>query len=361
MHYRYVDIVRGIAAFSILIWHYQHFFYPAAGIPPPLMLREHLPFYDWLFPFYRHGGNAVQLFWVLSGFVFAVVYIERPVTGWTFFVNRFARLYPLHLATLALVALLQIVSLNTLGHYQIYGHNDAYHFFLNLFMVQKWGFEAGYSFNAPTWSVSVEIAIYAFFFHTLLLLRRASLLGGLLLVAISYTLQMITTPGNFIECAMFFYLGTSCYAIVRRSPLFAMALGSHALVVFLVLRWIDGQGALARHEMIALFSGIVLIAAASDRLRPIHSNRYDWFGNATYGTYLVHVPIQMAFLVTVQNNEWDQNTIAGQGACLVSFVTLAFAIGVAIHKWFELPLKQSIKSFLLGPGPEESSRLHQAR
>lgn len=29
-----IDLLRGIAAISILFWHYQHFYYPRAGVNP---------------------------------------------------------------------------------------------------------------------------------------------------------------------------------------------------------------------------------------------------------------------------------------------------------------------------------------
>ena len=35
---------------------------------------------------------------------------------------------------------------------------------LNVFFVSAWGFEKGFSFNSPVWSVSVEVLLYAMFF-----------------------------------------------------------------------------------------------------------------------------------------------------------------------------------------------------
>ena len=77
---------------------------------------------------------------------------------------RFSRLYPLHLATLlALVPLILVFHALT-GDDFIYKYNDAYHFGLNLAFVQYWGFEKGLSWNGPSWSISVEIALYLIFF-----------------------------------------------------------------------------------------------------------------------------------------------------------------------------------------------------
>ncbi len=76
-------------------------------------------------------------------------------------VLRFSRLYPLHLATLLLVALGQVLVSHFFGSWFIYGNNDITHFIGQLFFASAW-FEN--SFNGPTWSVSVEIFLYILFF-----------------------------------------------------------------------------------------------------------------------------------------------------------------------------------------------------
>ena len=108
------------------------------------------------------------MFYAISGFVFAYIYlsINEKVSGKEFFVNRFARLYPLHFATLIIVAILQIINWSTTNSFQITHYNDFYHFILQLFFISSWGFEEGHSFNGPIWTVSIEIFIYGVFFFT---------------------------------------------------------------------------------------------------------------------------------------------------------------------------------------------------
>ena len=85
---------------------------------------------------YQMGDYAVPLFWCISGFVFALVYLEQKenVSGKKFFINRFARLYPLHFATLIIVTLLQLININLFGKFQIEPANDIYRFILHLFL-----------------------------------------------------------------------------------------------------------------------------------------------------------------------------------------------------------------------------------
>ena len=121
-----LDFLRFLAAFAILLWHYAHFSWPAAGLHDPEFTKSMLPFYGVFKLFYTHGSFGVQLFWVLSGYVFFHTYIDRrDISFGKFYGKRFARLYPLHFVTLIIVAILQILSSVLLGKFQIYPRNDV--------------------------------------------------------------------------------------------------------------------------------------------------------------------------------------------------------------------------------------------
>src|SRR5438477_5302094 len=143
-----LDVLRGFAAISIVVWHWRHFFY--AGIDPEAISADRLPFHGWLFLFYTNGGMAVDLFFSLSGFIFFWLYssavAERSMSARSFVLLRLSRLYPLHLATLAAVAAGQAYLLSTQGYQFIYKFNDAKHLVLSLLFASGWGLEDGYSF-----------------------------------------------------------------------------------------------------------------------------------------------------------------------------------------------------------------------
>ena len=163
----YLELLRFFSAVSVLIYHYQHFFKPYTSFSTiDISVNKFIqPFYSFLNILYNYGNLGVPMFWAISGFVFAHVYLgkDKNVNGKQFFINRFARLYPLHFATLLIVALAQIINHKLFGNFQIYEFNDLYHFFLQVFFISAWGFEKGYSFNAPIWSVSIELIIYMLF------------------------------------------------------------------------------------------------------------------------------------------------------------------------------------------------------
>jgi peptidoglycan/LPS O-acetylase OafA/YrhL len=63
-----LEIIRFISSISILIWHYQHFFYTNEQRID--FVKENQPFYSILSLFYEYGFYGVHVFWSISGFIF---------------------------------------------------------------------------------------------------------------------------------------------------------------------------------------------------------------------------------------------------------------------------------------------------
>ena len=95
------------------MYHYRHFYSPLNILSETSYddAKVKLPFFN-IFEFlYNYGFYGVHIFYCISGFVFAYVYLDlRNNTSFKeFSINRFSRLYPLHFATLLIVALFQIL------------------------------------------------------------------------------------------------------------------------------------------------------------------------------------------------------------------------------------------------------------
>jgi peptidoglycan/LPS O-acetylase OafA/YrhL len=213
-----LDILRGLAALVTLLWHYQHFFYIPGGHLPSDFRVESQPLYSIFSLFYLHGHRRVDVFFVLSGFVFFAIYFSRVNSGkigWqTFTWLRLSRLYPLHFATLLTVAVAQIVSMSIDNTYIVYQFNDLKHFALQVLFASDWGFQDGFSFNAPVWSVSVEVLLYISFFIFAALSPRSEVLKTILVtavIAISYVTERYLGGGVVAHAALCFYCGgVSC-------------------------------------------------------------------------------------------------------------------------------------------------------
>lgn len=140
--------VRIIAALWVIAYHYQPQIY---GILPEL---------GFLAPITGTGYLAVDLFFVLSGFIICYQYLGRfsiPTRRdyGSFLVKRLARIYPAHLAVLLALAVMVVTSkligvkVSNPDSYSVGG------FFIDLFLVRPWvGDSQGW--NIPAWSLSAE-------------------------------------------------------------------------------------------------------------------------------------------------------------------------------------------------------------
>jgi peptidoglycan/LPS O-acetylase OafA/YrhL len=344
-----LDMTRGMAALAVLIWHYQHFYYDGTFNPINAMTRHEQPLYQLLSPFYHYGYFGVRYFWMLSGFVFTVTYISRPVGGREFAVRRFARLYPLHFVTFILVALLQLFLLTVNGRFSIYPYNDAYHFLLNVLMIPAWGFEAGYSFNAPIWSVSIELIVYAAFFFSLGLLRRSPVMIVTVFVLCGAVLLHVQQTKLIGECFVYFYVG--CLIVVALCRTFSLSSrgklsvgGAVAIVALALVALLARHSPLITFELRAAVLSAILITglAVVEILLPIRKSVFDWLGHSSYGIYLWHVPLQLVVILATSLAGVALIPIASHASFLVAFTVGTLAVAVVGYVSLEAPAQTLI-------------------
>jgi len=344
----YIEILRFIAALSVLIFHYQHFFQPFSSVSQTDYLANKTlqPFYTLLEIFYNYGHYGVPLFWTISGFVFAFVYLgsQKNTSGKSFFINRFARLYPLHFATLLIVALLQIVSNKYVSNYQIYQYNDLYHFFLNIFFVSGWGFTEGYSFNYPIWSVSVELIIYLVFFIFISNLNKYKIKFLFLLYLILLGVDKLGLDGGdeniksiFIDCAKLFFSGTFVFFLYERfkNKLYLILLS----VLLILLSWVGN------FKLFLFFPAILLFFAAIEIFMHDKAKRtFEFFGNLTYALYLLHIPVQI-IIILIFNYFNIMDEIFLNNYFFILYLLLMIVLSFVSFKFYEKPINNKIRSF----------------
>lgn len=340
-----LDVARALAALAVLFWHYQHFSYPlgATTLGEGSMAR---PFGSVFGLLYDHGRHAVPFFWIISGLVFARVYlVGQASTTRRFFANRFGRLYPLHIATLLAVVLLQWVATRQFGTQLIYEQNDGYHFALNLLLASAWGLEQGYSFNAPIWSVSVEIVIYALFWMLQYPLRRCGPRFALVLTLAFLACLMLAPADLILRCGFYFFLGVSLlwlYQAVYRRRGVLMTVG-------VVLAGAGAAGLLAGmspfwqfYALSAMFSGAVLLLLALDCYVPARMQRAcNAIGDLTYGMYLWHFPLQLLAIIVFGAAIRD---VAENPIFLIIYITAVIAMARLGFITIERPLHRRIRS-----------------
>jgi peptidoglycan/LPS O-acetylase OafA/YrhL len=345
-----LDLIRGLAAFSILFYHYNVLYFTTPLIRP-LRSEESAtePLYAQLWILYDHGHYAVNFFWMLSGFVFGAVYLYGAKGTRDFIVHRLARLYPLHLLTLCVVSALQILSITFTGQFQIVAINDLYHFILQLFFASNWGIQKGPSFNAPIWSVSIEVLVYGLFWVTRPHLYRAGIAGPLILAAVAWVFGF-HVGGHLVllrQCVFYFFTGVSAYMAfkhLRSKP--RLMLGAAALLALVGV----GTTLLAPQQLepIAVPSILLALLIGCAGLEALSLGRYvktiKGFGDATYGMYLWHIPILIVVLIYLNTNPGARWVIHQTWFLVCYLSTVVCVAWISFHR-FERPARDWINGF----------------
>ena len=342
-----LDGIRGLAALGVVVYHFHKHF---GGAPLDSVL----------FPVYRGGLLFVDLFFVLSGFILAQVYSYegRYPTLRSAVVSRIARLYPLHLLTLCVVAVLQKAHVVLTGHCFVYVYNDWRHLALNVVMLNESGLQRGFSFNGPSWSISTEFIVNVLFLAAALRNpKRAVALGlaltlgmmaldatahwthpprylesfnrlfrcffsfgvGLLLRAAHERAQRRHAPAWFVEGAIIAALGAMCYFLSR--PEWPVAYYVLTLLIF---------------PAIILLSLRSRFIGAALRTRPIVH-----LGHMSFSVYLLHYPLELLYK--------DAMALTGARVPFDSPIALAAVVAVCVAashvtwKYFEMPSRRWVK------------------
>lgn len=354
-----LDALRGVAAIAVVAWHWQHFF-AISGDWQPGWSRSMQPFYWLLKPLYVQGWAAVDLFFVLSGFVFFWLYrdsIRSGATGaWKFAVLRFSRLYPLQFATLIAVALLQFAFVRAHGQFFIYTDNDLPHFIAHLFMVQNWWPDAPQSFNGPTWSVSIEMLLYLLFFVACRAgLKRGihclavALLGGLLLLFDEHIARGVIGffMGGFVFTLWERLRGNPRAPVIARGLVIASLAGWAVLCALLYMdsSWLDG-GEGNNKFLVAFDFGLGPLTVLALALRESVGRKTPvWLGNlgdVSYSTYLIHFPLQLSLALLAYRIGLTPAFFMN-GAVMIAFLAALIGLGALSYRYFERPMQDVLR------------------
>jgi peptidoglycan/LPS O-acetylase OafA/YrhL len=360
-HFYSLDALRGVAALIVVFWHWQNLVVQGKELTNFSPAQQ--PLYAWFVPFYMEGWRAVDLFFCLSGFIFYWLYSEKVWTRETslkeFVVLRFSRLYPLHFLSLLFVVAGQHVLLWLTGSGFCDSNNDPYHFTLQLVFASQWGFERGYSFNGPIWSVSVEVLLYAVFCLVCLgNFRRWWQLA--ILVAVGHLLTRINHASLGRGMLSFFAGGLAFYAFAhvwRRTPspaaLQKLAATTSLLwtlvMVNIYMKYLFGHALFKPPRFffeLMLFPLTLATLALWEAHRGTLGRRVAVLGHISYSCYLLHFPLQMIYVGAAFVLAVPRTFFCTVGSLVLFFLTL-MAVSLCCYYYFERPAQSLLRKRLL--------------
>jgi peptidoglycan/LPS O-acetylase OafA/YrhL len=332
-----LDGLRGVAAISIVVYHYSQ------NLGWELLPNAYL---------------AVDFFFLLSGFVLAHAYEARLRSGQTvaeFMQRRLIRLYPLYWLGTTLPIILIVVA-----RWRAESHPDgaltiASYFLGLLFLPTPTGLSIFSSrvfpLNIPAWSLSLEVGvnvIYAFASKHLTTLRLivVAVVAMLGLVAAALFYDTLSLGHNWptylcgwVRVCWSFFAGVLAFRIFAARSRSALPASSALLTACLML---VAFACPEEGKAIGLFSALILFpvilwAGARVRLDGAAQRLATWFGAISYALYITHEPVFDALWLLCRLNHWDAR--AEFWPNLIGWVLVALAVAWVLDLAYDLPVR----------------------
>ncbi len=332
--YQTLDGLRGIAALAVVFYHMPQPFHRAAST----------------------GYLAVDLFFLMSGFVIAAAYEQKLAEGWSvrsFMLVRLKRLWPLYALGVAVgVVCFEAVRMVRPDASFAFPHMPlAQAIVLSLLFVPQLVAYGGpaFPFNSASWSLSVELfgnlgyGAFARFLHTRLLVLVTALgFCGIVIVSVkSHGLDAGVSAGHvlpgYLRFLFSFPLGVLLFRLHAAGKLPAIALPAWMPLTATAAALVGfGQsGAIGDVLTVAVLFPAVLAASLSQSNGRRSAGILAWAGAVSYPLYILHPPLVQTLVVLMRGN-----ILPG---VLFAFAAAIVLIAAAAERWFDRPLQSWFK------------------
>lgn len=288
--------LRGICAWWVVIYHSLNLM--GDSLPRPVT------------GFLVHGYLAVDLFFLLSGFVIFLGYhvsLSRdfPQSIRKFYWHRFTRIYPLHFVMLGAYLALFIAFYFFSSSGSPPNSYTWSTFFQSMFLVHMW-VGSDLTWNVPSWSISSEWFVYLFFPFMAYGLRKIrggiglhvfTLLAIALLLHLIYSLSGVVSLGAeiprmaLIRTMLEFLMGVLVASLYVNHKSFLEKYRHTFLAGVLVLCVCYIATAIPDHVLIPVAFALLiayLSTTSSWITRFLSSPTLVYLGEISYSTYMVH-------------------------------------------------------------------------
>jgi peptidoglycan/LPS O-acetylase OafA/YrhL len=337
-----LTVCRGLFAGWVFVYHVDLYLQDSAALGPAADLV-------------RHGYLGVDGFFLLSGLILGRVYMPPPVAFGAMLVfwgRRLARLYPVHLATLALLGLIVLAGRDA----GVAAHEPARFSGLslvqNLALVQGWGVAAVGQWNYPSWSISTEWAGYLAFpvlawlvayFEAIVALQIvivAFTALGLIAYLHGYNLNLAFSAG-LLRFFPEFIIGLATARIVPKiadnAPLRLFLVVGAALILVCAALGADFGAVLG------LWLVLYALTMQADAERPPLLRGTGWlrgFGRLSYSFYMSFAVVEL-LLVRLLGTP-----AAHPAAFALGMAAGTLALALALHFFVERPARRLIDGWL---------------
>lgn len=290
-----LTFTRFIAAIAIVIFHFKEDVFPFKVESFKNVIQ--------------YFSVLVSYFFVLSGFILTVNSTDT-INIKQFYINRFARIYPLYLGALLLMLFLLFIARTP---------KDTISFdkvFLSVFLIQSWFSNYALSYNFPAWSLSVEAFFYLVFPFIIVLLRNKPLRLQLASIVLFWLIMqilfvwMIQHQNTFVLNNPLFHLSTFLLGVAAGrlfkskqdilatyvSVFEVLSVIILILLAFLVISRNTVFGKFYQNGLLAPVFVLFIYTVALSRRRLIKifaDRRLEYLGEISYGIYILQFPVSI--------------------------------------------------------------------
>ncbi len=347
----HLDVLRLISACGIVLCHSFEFVYP-----PELRQIAHA----------RSSGLSlfVDVFFVISGYVISAVYSDRIHSAAdyaNFIKRRVGRLYPLHIATFLIAAVIAL-AVKAAGMSMVHTPSFQADCLISTVLLAHSVYNCGgLPLNGVSWSISAEMMMYLLFPALLMVARRPWQIAVLALAAF---LAVAWSFGGIGDWQGHLNLGRAIPAFIFGMFLYSVRLRlivPHAALLMVGAAAIMVIGSLLIWPTPAIlpFAYALPVFAIAAELGAPPGKAILWlapYGRLTYSIYMLH---GLAILVIVNGLADKILGIGMPGIAVVMLVTYVI-IGIASRMsldLFETPARRWIDGVQLFPATTDRSRL----
>jgi peptidoglycan/LPS O-acetylase OafA/YrhL len=363
-----LDSLRGIAACGIaFVYHWVWLFGAADSSRLVNAPGSSIFVFHWL---YNYGELFVELFFVISGFIFVHTYYDKVTTGLVsareFFLRRVARLLPLMVFSSTLLFGIQIIRL-------LFGKGLFFtgvsvtvsDYIFSLFFLQAAILSPGLALNGPAWSLSCEVLMYGVFFFLALKSKHrtkyfllgcaALLLCGVGISRLNFELLFLNSMVaralvGFFSGALFYFLNKKIASLNKsRSRYWNLNLQFVILLALVLVALLGVQfgseflGSNTVTYCVFIFPAVIFLALNSKPLSWFLNLRlFRFLGEISYSIYLMNFPLIALFVSLTSLMNLNPDFYSKK--VLLVFVVFSVSLSYLTYRLFEKPANRLLRS-----------------
>lgn len=325
-----LDFIKVVATTIIVLHHYQQL----AGV----FYETGINFYFGTFYF----GYIVEMFFIMSGFCMLkyIERIEKGVSFWQYYFNRWYRFLPGITLSVAAYCLLAICYGILYGEAWCEYAISVWGGGITLLGIQTWGIFLDPGYNGVLWYISCLLLCYIFFYITskICITAKISCCYGYLLMIFLGCIMMESTKSS-ISLPFWNHNIGRAYVAFFVGILFAVLYESGKYVRYYKYAWVviffAGFDVLVLHDglpymLTFMLYPAIMIVLMQKPFQQLLSNKSIFFlGKASYWVYLLHVPCIIGMYIM---QRWLKISFDfADRTTSIWFTLTAWSVGIAVY------------------------------